>query len=303
MIRDFASFPGIRFRWIDVVYPSEEELGRVAAEHNLHATSVQDCLQPEHLPKYEEIGDSLFIVTRLFDREASPDAATVRGLTRKIAVFFRRDCLITIHRVEHECLAGIRDRWTGKKPNRQMPLRLLLDVIRETLLSYEMPINEAENQFEEYEDRIIDAGSDRDIIKELYNLRRRVFVYHRLISLTLELLSKLRNVPPQSTPYLQDARETAQKLAFYSAQLLENVNNLLNLHLALSSHRTNEVMRVLTVFSVFFMPLTFIAGIYGMNFLNMPELKHPQGYYYTLIGMGLLVLVIFLWFRKKRWLG
>jgi magnesium transporter len=89
---------------------------------------------------------------------------------------------------------------------------------------------------------------------------------------------------------------------FYADELLEDVNNLLSIQLALASHRTNEVVRVLTVFSVFFLPLTFIVGVYGMNFQYMPELHKRWGYPAVLVGMGLLTLVIYLWFRKRGWL-
>jgi magnesium transporter len=84
--------------------------------------------------------------------------------------------------------------------------------------------------------------------------------------------------------------------------LLEDVNNLLSIQLALASHRTNEVVRVLTVFSVFFLPLTFIVGIYGMNFAHMPELRERWGYPAVMAAMGFVTLVIGLWFRRRGWL-
>jgi magnesium transporter len=89
---------------------------------------------------------------------------------------------------------------------------------------------------------------------------------------------------------------------FYADELLEDVNNLLSIQLALASHRTNEVVRVLTVFSVFFLPLTFIVGIYGMNFRYMPELQERWGYPAAMAGMGFVTLMIYLWFRRRGWL-
>jgi magnesium transporter len=89
---------------------------------------------------------------------------------------------------------------------------------------------------------------------------------------------------------------------FYAEELLDDVNNLLNMHLALAAHRTNEVVKVLTVFSAFFLPLTFLVGVYGMNFAYMPELAHPMGYpavWLLMIGMS---IVIWVWFRRRRWL-
>ena len=85
-------------------------------------------------------------------------------------------------------------------------------------------------------------------------------------------------------------------------QVVDNVSNLLNIYISLSSQRTNEVVRVLTLFSVFFMPLTFVAGIYGMNFDVMPELRWQYGYLYAMLFMVMMSLTIYLWFRRKGWL-
>jgi magnesium transporter len=82
----------------------------------------------------------------------------------------------------------------------------------------------------------------------------------------------------------------------------ENTNHLLNIYFNISSQRTNETMRVLTIFSVFFMPLTFIVGIYGMNFHNMPELSWQYGYPATIAAMAIVTIVIYSWFRRKKWL-
>jgi magnesium transporter len=83
---------------------------------------------------------------------------------------------------------------------------------------------------------------------------------------------------------------------------LDEVNNLVNLFMSLSSQKTNDVMKVLTIFSVFFMPLTFIAGIYGMNFEFMPELRQKWGYPGVMVLMGIVTAFIYFWFKRKKWL-
>jgi len=90
-------------------------------------------------------------------------------------------------------------------------------------------------------------------------------------------------------------------LTLYS-QVLDDVTNLMNLYMSLSAKRTNEVMRVLTVFSVFFMPLTFIVGVYGMNFKFMPELDWRLGYPLVMIFMAIVTIIIYFWFKRKKWL-
>ena len=99
---------------------------------------------------------------------------------------------------------------------------------------------------------------------------------------------------------IQDIRDLHLKLITLFDQAQEDVNNLSNIYLSLSSQKTNDVVKLLTIFSVFFMPLTFIAGIYGMNFENMPELKMKYGYFATLFFMLVVAIIIFIWFKRKK---
>lgn len=100
----------------------------------------------------------------------------------------------------------------------------------------------------------------------------------------------------------RETRDQYVRLQNMFDSLSENIHQLLTVYFSASSHRTNEIMRVLTVFSVFFMPLTFIAGIYGMNFDYMPELQWRLGYPGIMVVMGIVTLSVYLWFRRKGWL-
>jgi magnesium transporter len=101
---------------------------------------------------------------------------------------------------------------------------------------------------------------------------------------------------------LADVVEEADRLHTWADELLESATHLMNLEINLASQRTNEVMRVLTIFSAFFLPLTFIAGVYGMNFKRMPELEHRFGYPLVVAVMALTAAAIWVWFRRKGWL-
>jgi magnesium transporter len=101
---------------------------------------------------------------------------------------------------------------------------------------------------------------------------------------------------------LQDLKDLHVKLITTYDQILEDIYNLLNIYISLSAQKTNEVMKVLTIFSVFFMPLTFIVGIYGMNFKHMPELELTWAYPTVLLSMAVLAVAIYFWFKRKHWL-
>lgn len=293
------------FRWLDSVQPSSEELASIAQTYTLHPTSVQDCLQPEHLPKFERFDNAYFLIVRGYDENCLGDADTVQELTRKTAIFWNSHFFITIHRQDQLFMEGMRRFWSA--PGVQIPaepsIPLLHDLIKRVLISYEAPLEAADSRLDEYEEKVFISQSEARILQELYLLKRKATVFKKMIFLTKDVLKSLNIESRQHRPLVQDLIETADRFFFLADQLLENTNTLLNMHISLSSQRTNEVMRVLTLFSVFFLPLTFIVGIYGMNFDFMPELRHPFGYPAILVVMLLIVLGVFLWFRRKGWLG
>jgi magnesium transporter len=133
-------------------------------------------------------------------------------------------------------------------------------------------------------------------------LKRRVNLMKRLLWQTMGVIHKMKPPFERNAPLFQDASENAESYHFYADELLEEVNNLLSIHLSMASHKTNEVMRVLTVFSAFFLPLTFIVGVYGMNFEHMPELKSKYGYLAVMLVMLGVSTTIFIWFRRRGWL-
>ncbi|HMN70136.1 MAG TPA: CorA family divalent cation transporter, partial [Bdellovibrionales bacterium] len=143
-----------------------------------------------------------------------------------------------------------------------------------------------------------------------YYLKRRVSVVRRMLRTTLEPINKvMANAEALLTPHFQNSKEMIDGLYFYCDEISESIAALMNLHISLASQktneasrRTNEVMRVLTIFSCFFLPINFIASIYGMNFEFMPETHWKYGYFASLGLMTLVVLVIFLWFRRRGWL-
>lgn len=290
-------------KWVDIIDPSKEELDQIAQTYNLHSTSVQDCLDPIHLPKYEKIEETKFIIVRAADENAATDADSMQDLTRKIAIFLHDKTLITIHRKDQPFLRDLREKWKKSRGDSQnKSLYILIDLLKRVLISYEPQLVQAEDLIETFEHNIFKNRAGEQIIEKLYFLKHRVGIYKRMIRSTLENIHKIDEVPRAVLPILQDLREEGDRIYLFVDQSVEDVNNLLNIHVSLSTHKTNEIMRVLTLFSVFFMPLTFIVGIYGMNFHHMPELAADWGYPAVWVFMMLVTATLFIWFRSKGWL-
>ena len=292
--------------WVDVVEPTSAELTEIAQLYGLHPASVRDSLDPEHLPKFERFPDRYFAIIRVFDVASSHDCATVHEMTRKVAIFSGPDLVVTIHRKPLPFLTRLQQEWRVGDPGpgngEPATHRLILDIIEQGLATFEPPLEKIEEGLDAIEEALFQNRHESEDLLDLYVLRRRTTLSKRMLWRSLEVLKLFSPPADASTPHYQDVRESVEAMHFYADELLESANNLTNLQLSLSSQKTNQVMRILTVFSAFFLPLTFLVGVYGMNFEYMPELTKRWGYPAVWAVMVIITLVIFTWFRKRGWL-
>lgn len=290
------------FEWLDVTSPAPEELAGLANRFGLHPTSLQDCLDPEHLPKYERLGGATFVIVRAYDEAAPPDAVTVQQMTRKVAAFAGLSFLLTVHRKPMPFWDAFRSDCTGRDPAVTGLGEVLVDLISAVAQTYEKPLAEAEQVLDDFEEALFEGKRAEAGLEEIHRVKRRVTLIKRTLWQTLAVVQKLHPASEGNAPIYQDLRETIESLHAYADELQQNVTNLQSIQLSIASHRTNEVMRILTVFSAFFLPLTFIVGIYGMNFHRMPELGWTYGYPLTVGIMAVVSLGIYLWFRHRGWM-
>lgn len=298
--------------WLDLTNPTPEELREVATQFGLHPSSVDDCLDPSHLPKVERIDNQWFFILRVFDEHSGLETDTMQELTRKAALFLGPQHIITIHRTELPFIQGLIETLgkkgaVGSNVTLQRPLQLhhiFFELISRGLNTYNAPLDQGMEQLSKMENQVfLQQTSSTELIRSAYYLKSRVFIFKRMVRMISDAWTKVSFASPEASPWMQEIRDTTEDLLFYCEDLLETTHQLMNLHLSLQSHRTNEVMRILTVFSVIFLPLNLIAGIYGMNFEFMPELKAAYGYPLTLLGMATVAGSVAVWIVKKGWLG
>jgi magnesium transporter len=139
------------------------------------------------------------------------------------------------------------------------------------------------------------------MLKGLYFLKRKTAVVRRVLLLSFDIIDQI-DAGENSNAYTRDLRDLYIKQQNVFDAISENTNHLLNIYFSIASQKTNETIHVLTIFFVFFLPLTFIVGIYGMNFEFMPELRWEAGYPGVYVIMLLVTLSIYIWFKKKKWL-
>lgn len=288
------------FHWIDIINPTEDELKEISEKYNLHHYTLKDCLEPDHLPKHEDLGDTHFVITRILNQAPIRKIQTIQEISSKIAVFYNNKFIITIHRLPQVILETIKIKYVESGKSKTTG-EIVTKIIWYVLHSYDYPSIQLSNEVDNYETKIFQKLLTPVMMEDLYFIKRKASICNKLLMLTGEVISTVRT-SDNDLVALQDAKDLHLKLTTIFDQINDDVSNLLNIYLSLSSQKTNEVMKVLTIFSVFFMPLTFIVGIYGMNFEFMPELRVKWAYPAVLISMVLISCVIYFWFKRKKWL-
>lgn len=303
MNRHEHAFSG--FKWIDIEAPNAGDLIKLGDEFKIPLGPISNCLDPEHLPHGLVFDSVVYFILRHFDSKSKAKAATMQELTTKIAFFVGADYVLTIHRSSVTCVDRIKhkinDKWTKSD--------LLRSLIQDTLSSFDAPLDELDAKTDQIEERVFTLKR-RNILRPGYVIKRKVSSYRKIFKFTMDVLNKVQEPLGITNREFIEIRESLEKLIFYVDDNHEEVTGLLSLHLSLmsqktneASYRTNEIMRVLTVVSIFFLPLNFITGMYGMNFENMPELHDPNGYYVIIGVMVIVAIAISAWIYRKGWVA
>ncbi len=292
--------PSQPFTWIDIVNPTEAELKEVSEKYNIHHYALKDCLQPDHLPKYEDLSNMNFIITRILIDSELENVHTIQQISSKVAIFYNHDFIVTVHRLPQAFLENIKTKYIDTERCKTTN-ELVTKIIWFVLHSYDSQAIQLSNDIDTYEAKIFLEPLTPAMMEDLYFIKRKASTCYKLLMLTREVINTIRTTENDLVA-LQDVKDLHIKLSTMYDQTREDITNLLNFYLSISSQKTNAVMKILTVFSVFFMPLTFIVGIYGMNFEFMPELKSKWGYPIVLLSMAVLTGIIFWWFKKRKWL-
>jgi magnesium transporter len=287
-------------QWIDITDPSKEEMLALSQQFNLNEHIVQDCMQPEHLPKYESVDEVNFLILRYYSREPDAEVTTIQELSNKIAIFYTSDFVLTIRKHDIPFLETLRQSYVNKGSCASIE-QMVIRIIWQALETFDSPAQRLSESVDFHENSILLHRAGKEQLEALYHIKRKASISHRILMLTLEPINHIRT-QLTSDPALQDVKDQHLKMQMLYTQVLEDVNNLMNLYISYSAQRTNDVMRVLTIFSAFFLPLTFIVGVYGMNFEFMPELSKKWGYPAVLLLMAAVTIGIFTWFKKRKWL-
>lgn len=319
--RDFADRPGVAWINIDGVEDTAT-IAAFGAAFGLHPLVVEDIVHTHQRPKLEVYDDLVFVVARMVRAtDETPEAAyctlapNVDGhVIEQVAFVLGPDFVLSFHQGDRDVFDAVRERLRAglgriRRAGADYLLYALLDlVVDHTFVTLER-IGDATDTLE----ALALDRPEPSVQAAISTLRREVTVLRRAVWPLRDVLLGLGRddtplIQDETRLYLRDAHDHLVQAVEILESLREILSSVADLYLSSVGTRQNEVMKVLTLFSAFFLPLTFVAGIYGMNFdpdtspLNMPELRWVYGYPFALAVMVAISAGMFLYFRRKRWL-
>jgi magnesium transporter len=291
------------FVWVALQDPSAAELGEMQKAFDLHPLAVEDALVGHQRPKVEEYGDSLFAVLHLVE----PNSGEYH--VGELAIFAGPNYIVTVRSRAQKSLAEVRVR-CEREPQllRQGPGFVLYAVIDAVVDRYFPILDSLEDDLDGIEQRIFaPEGAPRDNIEALYALKQRLMIMKHAVAPLLEAVSNLTGgrVPAlcvNITEYFRDIYDHLLRLNQTADSVRDTIATAISVNLSFITLQENETMKRLAAYAALLAIPTMIAGIYGMNFEHMPELKWRYGYAISLLVMGAIDLLLYFRFKRAKWL-
>ena len=282
---------------------SETDQELLREKFKLHPLALQDASRDRHPPKLEVFSDHTFLLFKTLSLNTSNTDFT----TIQFAMFVGDRFLVTRTSGPSRSVTLLRKELEeGSFEFELTPDALSARLMRLFVLRYLDILLKLEPLLEELEEGLLEQSND-NVIAEVTGYKsdlkklRRIFLYHERI------LNALRNgrhpgFNSERSHELNDVYEQQERASSLTLLYYELASDLIDGYLSLSSHRLNQIMKILTIVTAIFVPLSFLAGIYGMNFENIPELRSPQGYFILLGVMSAIAGTLLLIFRKQKWI-
>ncbi len=295
--------------WINIAGLGDADVvTRLGEMFNLHRLALEDVLHVHQRPKVEEYGDQLFVVFRML-------GAKRRGPSEQVSLFLLPGLVITFQEREGDCFEQVRNRLRhGRGVIRSQGADYLTYALLDAVIDHYFPTLETYDALLDNLTETVLREPRETIVRELHGVKRELFNLRRIIWASREMINNLMraDVPvmtAETRPYLRDCYDHCIQLMDMLEMQREVAASLFDIYLSSLSNRLNEIMKVLTMIATIFIPLGFIASLYGMNFdvkaspWNMPELQWAYGYPFALALMALTAAGLLWWFKRRGWIG
>lgn len=289
-------------RWINIKGIHKVELLKKIGEcFNINSLTIEDILNTTALPKIEFLDSYVFIIlkdTNYVDNQL---------YINQISLIIGSDFIITLQETDENIFKDVKNRLEKNAVFQKRDVSYLgyaiMDLIVDTEFKTLYHIGE---NIEKLETKLLN-DPEPSITGEIHNLKSDILTFRSLIRPLRNLINIFEKeesdiIQDNLKIYIRDLNDHVIQLSEITEIYRETISHLMDIYLSSANNRMSEVMKVLTIISTIFIPLTFLAGIYGMNFKYMPELEWQYGYYTVLSIMGLIIICMLIFFRKKKWL-
>jgi magnesium transporter len=291
--------------WFDLMglhdVPLIEQFGK---QFNIHPLVLEDILHTQQRPKFEEYGNDAFVVVQSLNYDSTSHELD----SEQIAIYFGENFIITFQENEDDTFKAVRDRLevsNGRIRTRKSDY-LAYALIDNIVDNYFEVLDRFEARMEELEVEITNDPT-RTTKENIYQLKFQMLAMRKAVMPLRDAVNKFsrcesKAVDESTEIYIRDLYDHVLRIADLTETYRDMLNGLIELYHSELSIRMNNVMQVLTVITTIFVPLTFIAGIYGMNFDNIPELHWEDGYFYLWGFMAAIAIVLLIYFKRKKWI-
>jgi magnesium transporter len=290
--------------WIDVTAEDGVVTAFLTDVLKLHPLAVEDILQDRPSPKVEDYGDYLYIVAH----GVVPDAKDPTSAeTIEVDLVLSEQWLFTHHTGVCSAVDVVMaELLRNPKALERGPAFMAHAVLDHLVDGYLPVVDRVDDAIDELEHDVVEHPS-KEVLQRIFGMKRSLQRLRRVALHQREVLQRLARgefeiIPEKALPFYRDVHDHFVRVADLADSYREMLSGALEAYLSTVSNRMNEVMKTLTIVATLMLPITFIAGLYGMNFQHMPELAWRGGYPFALGLMGLVTIGMLFWFRHKRWL-
>ncbi|MEP7147430.1 MAG: magnesium/cobalt transporter CorA [Acidobacteriota bacterium] len=295
--------------WIDLLGETPEQVEQsvdiLTNTFKFHHLTVEDSIETRNQPKIEAFPDYLFFIVH----GVKPDETSSSNfVTKELDAYLGENFVVTFHKERFRSIKAVKQQLRGSTFACSRGSAYLLHQILDHLVDLYMPIvDDFDDAINELEERVLRMRSGSGILEELMDLRRSVARLRRISARQLDVLYRMSHgefpqIPSHILPFFRDVHDHLQRISDLAESYRDLVGGLFDIHFSVIATKTNEVMKTLAVVSAIILPLSLIAGIYGMNFDNMPELKSRNGYFLTLAVMFVVTLILLVYFWRRGWI-
>lgn len=300
----FAQIKSKKTTWVNIdgvhnpkiVHELGEELG-------IHSLVLEDIMSVNQRPKLEDYEDYIYIVLRMLFFTEKKEL-----ISEQISIIIGKNYVISFQETQGDIFNAIRDRIRQNKGRiRKRKADYLAYALMDTIVdNYFIVADILGEDVESIEDELLE-DSDNKTLHKIFEIKTQINVLRKALWPLRDVITKLDKYEPKLVEagtklFLRDLQDHVIQLTDTIETIRDRNSSLVDIHLSNTSNKMNEVMKVLTIIATIFIPLTFIVGVYGMNFKHMPELNWQYGYFFTWVIMIGVAVAMLLYFRKKKWL-